>query len=255
MLAPSTQPLHALMLETTIVLAVFATSLLSGMIGMAGGMILMAILVSVLSVGTAMLLHGAVQATANGSRAWFLRAHIQWRILPPYLLGAAASLALFIALTILPNADAILLVVGLFPWLARLVPRLKGLDVTRPLTAAVCGMVVTTAQLFAGASGPLLDVFYLNAPLNRFQIIASKAFTQTLGHLLKLLYYGLVIGATDSLPGWLYVIAIVTAVAGTRVGTRLLERFSDERFRRVSASVILAIAAVCVIKGALGLLS
>ena len=44
------------------------------------------------------------------------------------------------------------------------------------------GVVVSATQLLAGASGPLLDVFYLNTPLNRYQVIASKAITQTLGH-------------------------------------------------------------------------
>jgi len=243
------------MLEALILLSIFATSVLSGVLGMAGGMILMAILVSTLSVGAAMMLHGAVQATANGSRAWFLRSHIQWRILPAYALGAVATLTAFIALIIVPDADLILVIVGAFPWLARLVPRLRGLDITHLPTAMICGVVVTGAQLFAGASGPLLDVFYLNARLNRFEIIASKAFTQTLGHGLKLFYYGLIVGVTDSVAPWLYLAGIATAVVGTRIGTRLLERFSDERFRRVSGGVILTIAALCFVKGATGYLS
>ena len=242
------------MLEGIILLSVLATSVLSGILGMAGGMILMAILVSTLSVGAAMMLHGAVQAMANGSRAWFLRGHVQWRILPAYAVGALAVLALFIALALVPDANLILMIVGIFPWVARVVPRLSGLDITHLPTACACGVVVTAAQLFAGASGPLLDVFYLNTRLNRFEVIASKAFTQAAGHILKVIYYGLVIGVTDSVPGWLYAVAIATAVLGTRLGTRLLERVSDDRFRRISGQVILAIAAVCFVKGAVGYL-
>ena len=60
-------------------------------LGMAGGMILMAILVAVLPVATAMMLHGAVQSFSNGSRAWFLRRHVRWDILPWYAVGAAAA--------------------------------------------------------------------------------------------------------------------------------------------------------------------
>ena len=114
--------------------------------------------------------------------------------------------------------------------------------------------MVTAAQLFAGASGPLLDVFYLNARLNRFEIIASKAFTQTLGHLLKLLYYGVVIGVTDPIASWFYGVAILTAVVGTRVGTKLLERLEDDGFRRISGWAILAIATFCFVKGLIGYL-
>lgn len=237
------------MWSMVLIVSVFATSVLSGVLGMAGGMILMAILVSMMSVSGAMIIHGVVQATANGSRAWFLRTHIRWRILPPYLLGAALPLAGFMALTLVPDTGLVLVLVGLFPWLARFVPRLKGLDVERPATAVACGATVTAAQLLAGASGPLLDVFYLNSSLDRYQIIASKAFTQTIGHLLKLAYYGTFIGAAETLPWWMFVGAMATAVAGTRLGTRLLDLLQDDTFRRVSGWVILAIAAFCVAKG------
>ena len=46
---------------------------------------------------------------------------------------------------------------------------------------------------------------------------------------------------------------MLVAIAGTRIGTRLLERFSDDRFRQISGQVILAIATVCVVKGVMGL--
>lgn len=244
-----------LTLIIVLLLCVLATSAISGVLGMAGGMILMAILVSAVSVSAAMLIHGAVQATSNGARAWFLRSHIQWRILPAYALGAAVAFGAFSALTIVPDTGFVLIAIGLFPWLARALPRLRGLDVCHQPTAVLCGLVVTAAQLVAGASGPLLDVFYLNARLNRFEIIASKAFTQTLGHLLKLVYYGLIIGVTEDIAVAFYASAMAVAVAGTRLGTRLLHHWDDARFRTVSGRIILLIATVCLIKGTLDLLS
>lgn len=234
---------------------VFATSILSGVIGMAGGIILMAVLVSVQSVAAAMIIHGTVQATANGSRAIFLRQHIVWRILPGYLIGAALALASFISVALVPDPAVILLTIGAFPWLARALRSLHGLDITQGATSVVCGVLVTAAQLFAGASGPVLDVFYLNARLNRHQIIASKAVTQTLGHLLKLIYYGLIIGVAESIPGWFLAVAVVTAVLGTRVGTLLLRHIDDTQFRRVSGWVILALGALCMVQGGRTLLA
>ena len=140
-----------------ILITVLATSILSGVIGMAGGIILMAVLVSVQTVAWAMIVHGAIQATANGSRAFFLRRHIAWQILPGYLVGAAVSVAAFAYLALVPDAGLILLIIGIFPWAARGLRRLRGLDITRRGLPTVCGVVVTAAQLFAGASGPLLD--------------------------------------------------------------------------------------------------
>ena len=235
---------------TAIVLASsLATSVMSGVLGMAGGMILMAILVAIAPVSTAMVVHGAVQATSNGSRAWFLREHVAWRVLPAYLVGAAIALAAFVVLLVVPNAAYVLIIIGVFPWTARLVPRLNGLDVTQPLTAFVCGAVVTGAQLFAGASGPLLDVFYLNTPLNRHQIIANKALTQTLGHVLKLVYYGGVLTVPTNVSWPVLATAMLTAVVGARLGTRLLDRLDDQNFRKYSGWVILGVGAYCVVKG------
>lgn len=238
-----------MILNVLIIFSVFCTAVLSGVLGMAGGMILMAILVSTLSVSAAMMIHGAVQAMSNGSRAVFLRRHVQWKILPPYLAGAALALAAFSALTLVPDAGVVLLLVGIMPFLARVTPRLRGLDMNHWPTALGCGVLVTAAQLLAGASGPLLDMFYLNSTLTRHQVVASKAITQTLGHVLKLVYYGMIIGSADVLPLWLYAAAMLTAVAGTRVGTRFLDRLADDTFRQVSGWVILGIAGVCVVQG------
>jgi uncharacterized membrane protein YfcA len=244
----------AMIFSAIVIGSALVTSILSGVLGMAGGMILMAILVAVTSVSGAMIIHGAVQGMANGSRAIFLRRHIAWQILPPYLVGAAAALGAFVALRFVPDAAWVLIVIGGFPWLARVTPRLHGLDVTRAPTACVCGVVVTAAQLFAGASGPLLDVFYLNAKLTRQQIVASKALTQTLGHVLKLVYYGGILSAGGDVPVALTAAAMATAVVGTRIGTRLLERFDDAGFRRASGWAILAIGAYCIVKGILDLM-
>ncbi len=220
---------------------------------MAGGIILMAILVSTLSVSSAMIAHGLVQATANGSRAAFLRRHIQWSILPAYLLGASFATGLFVSLTLVPDVSMILICIGLFPWIARLLPSMKGLNITHKGTAIFCGTLVTGAQLFAGVSGPLLDIFYLNTPLTRYEIIATKAFTQTLGHILKTIYYTLIVQFSDSLPVWVLILAMASAVLGTRVGTRLVDRFSDAQFRNYSGVAILVIGTICLIRGITGL--
>ncbi len=239
----------AAMLYPLLIATVFGTAVLSGVLGMAGGLLLMLVLVSTLSVANAMLLHGAVQATSNGSRSWFLRRHIRWSLLPRYCIGAFAALLLFSWLMIVPAAGVVLILVGLFPWVARVNKHLAGLDVTRPLTTVTCGFVVTIAQLLAGASGPLLDVFYLNAKLTRQEIVANKAVTQTIGHMIKIVYYGAIVALTSTLPLWLFVAGITAAVAGTRIGTWLLAHWDDSGFRQVTQYVILTLATYCIAQG------
>ena len=246
------QPLSSTF-ETTmyvlIIISALATSILSGLVGMAGGVVLMAVLINILPVSSAMVLHGITQFTANGSRTLILRKHLMWRLLPGYILGAVFAVAGFSALLFVPDASVVLILVGVFPWLARLQPRFSVFNITRPLSSVVCGLSVTSAQLLAGAAGPILDMFYLNSGLDRQKVVANKALTQTIGHLLRTLYYGVIISVDTLLPNWLFIAAAITAVVGTRLGTWLLARWDDQRFKRVSGQIILLTGTICILQG------
>ena len=232
-----------------IIISALATSLLSGLVGMAGGVVLMAVLVNILPVSSAMVLHGITQFTANGSRTLILRKHLMWRLLPGYILGASVAVAGFSALLFVPEASVVLILVGLFPWLARLQPKSSALNITRPASNIICGFSVTSAQLLAGAAGPLLDLFYLNSGLDRQTVVANKALTQTIGHLLRIFYYGAIISVATQLPNWLFLAAAIAAVIGTRLGTWLLARWDDQRFQKVSGQIILATGTICILQG------
>ena len=232
-----------------IIISALATSLLSGLVGMAGGVVLMAVLVNILPVSSAMVLHGITQFTANGSRTLILRKHLMWRLLPGYILGASVAVAGFSALLFVPEASVVLILVGLFPWLARLQPKSSAFNITRPASNIICGFSVTSAQLLAGAAGPLLDLFYLNSGLDRQTVVANKALTQAIGHLLRIFYYGAIISVATPLPNWLFLAAAIAAVIGTRLGTWLLARWDDQRFQRVSGQIILATGTICILQG------
>ena len=53
-----------------------ATAFLSGIFGMAGGLILMGVLLALMPVPAAMMLHGVTQLASNGWRAFLWRDHI-----------------------------------------------------------------------------------------------------------------------------------------------------------------------------------
>ena len=73
----------AIILVTTLL-----TAFVSGIFGMAGGMILMAVLVALMPVATAMIVHGAIQMVSNGYRAVLWRRHIKWGIFARYAAGS-----------------------------------------------------------------------------------------------------------------------------------------------------------------------
>jgi uncharacterized membrane protein YfcA len=235
----------SLMLYLTLIAATLFTSLISGILSMAGGMILMGVFSLLLSVPVAMVLHGVAQTFSNGSRIWLYRQHIRWSVLIPYSIGSLLVLVVFILVTLVPNKGLVFFLIGIFPFLTLAVPRKTHLDIERPTTALACGILVTTAQMLAGASGPVLDIFYVNSKLSRFEILGTKAITQTLGHLIKLGYYGALLGtATGQLPIWLIIAVMIAALGGNWLGKLVVDRLDDKLFRRSGRIVILLIGVV-----------
>ena len=77
-----------------ILIAATVTACISGIFGMAGGMIFMGIIASVMGVAEAMVVHGAIQSVSNSSRAFMLRPDIRWDILGYKIIGALPAIAL-----------------------------------------------------------------------------------------------------------------------------------------------------------------
>src|SRR5260221_9513626 len=89
------------------------TSFISGILGMAGGMILMGVLLALLPLPAAMMLHGISQLTANGWRALLLKDEIDWRVFRGFALGAAAALLAFALLQLVASKAVALIAMGL----------------------------------------------------------------------------------------------------------------------------------------------
>ena len=165
------------------------------------------------------------------------------------------------SITFIPEPGVVLVLIGLFPVLSQTIPRLGGFDSTRPSTALICGASVTTTLLLAGASGPILDVFYVNSPLNRYQIIATKAFTQTLGHIVKCAYYITIVASADfsisrntNLSIGILCFSVVMAILGARIGTYFLRYVNEELFTKLTRRIILILGLLCIAKGGVDLI-
>ncbi|HEY8570706.1 TSUP family transporter [Microbulbifer sp.] len=232
-----------------LVLATLITSLISGVLSMAGGSILMGIFGFFLSVPAAMVLHGVSQTASNGSRVWLHRRHVQWDVLLPYTAGALLILLLFLMLTFVPSKGVMFLLIGSFPFLALAIPKKFALDIRQKPVAFLAGILVTGAQMLAGVSGPILDLFYVKSSLTRHQILGTKAITQTLGHVIKLGYYAMFLNLSVSLPQWLIVAVIPAAILGNALGKIVVEKLHDHHFKRIGSAVVLVVSSVYVFKG------
>lgn len=223
-------------------LAAVVTSFLSGILGMAGGMILMGALLALLPVADAMVLHGVTQLAANGWRAWLWRRMIASRVMAGYALGAAAAVAVFAVSNIVLSRPLVLIALGATPFLLYLLPARLELNVDRKGQPFLCGLVCMGMQLLSGVSGPLLDTFFLRSKLDRKSVVATKAATQTFSHAGKIAYFGALTAAPGHVDPWMGALLVLCAVAGTTASRQVLERMTDADFRSWTRRVVMTVA-------------
>tara|TARA_R110002167_G_scaffold101601_1_gene264474 strand:- start:156 stop:845 length:690 start_codon:yes stop_codon:yes gene_type:complete len=205
--------------------------MLSGVFGMAGGLVLLWFLLLIFPAGTAMAVHGVIQLTANGSRAWLSRRYIVWRIVAFMTLGVLSAAGLLLLFNYSPNAASVSLLIGLLPILVWLPKRWFHLNANRASHAFCCGIASGGLTIAAGVSGPLIDIFFVRSRMDRRQVVATKAMIQVVAHSIKIIFY---LGAAMALSAgeWgIVLLAAPFAMLGTQAGNRILHRLTDANFR------------------------
>ena len=224
-------------MNTAVLFAILAvsslvTSFISGILGMAGGMILMGILLALLPLPAAMMLHGITQLASNGWRALLWRNNVDWRVFRSYVVGALVSTGIFALVQIVVSKPVALIMLGLTPFVALALPEKLHLNVERRGHASACGVICTVLNLTSGVSGPILDIFFVRSGMSRHAVVATKAMTQSFSHILKIVYFGAVVAAAGSgVDPWVAAMMVLLAFAGTSLSKRILEKMNDESFR------------------------
>lgn len=227
-----------------VVCMAFLTATLSGVFGMAGGLVLMGALALVLPVQAAFVTHGILQLVANGWRSILHRRHVRWDIVGWYALASLAAAGGVALLSFTPSKPLLFLLLGLVPFLTWLPQSWINLDAARPPQAFLSGLTVTGLNLTAGVAGPLLDIFFVRTELTRHAIVATKAATQVFAHLAKIVVYGapLLAGKAVGMPPlWVFAVAIPLSMAGTAVGGVILNRMTDVNFKRWTRWIVTAV--------------
>ena len=227
-------------------LLMIGTAFLSGIFGMAGGLILIGVLLVVFPLPTAMVLHAVTQMASNGWRAALWFRHIVWKSMAFYVAGCLVSVGLWSITLYVPDKAVALLLLGLSPFIVRAIPEKVMPRSFGPMQVAVTGVLSMMLMLLTGVTGPLLDTMFLRSPLERRQIIATKAACQVFGHGFKLVYFGALIAEVGQVEPWFLGVAIASSMIGTSLGKLLLEQLSDAQFRAWSHRLITALASYSV---------
>jgi len=237
-----------LTISLAVIIASGATAFMSSIFGMVGGLILMGLLASLLPIAQALVLHGIIQLTSNGYRAYLNRKDIAWPIFIQFAMGGAASMLCLSFLSYSPDRATVYVLLGLLPFIGLSVPERWALDITRPFMALLAGFAVIATNLLAGVGGPILDVFFQRVPLTRHQVVAGKALAQALGHSSKIIFYGHLFNLEPVSP-YFILVCLLASIVGTTLGKRVLDRMADQNFFLWTRRIMLAVGAVFIVRG------
>lgn len=222
--------------------AALAASALSGVLGMGGGVLLLAVMTALLDPALVVPLHGVVQLVSNFTRAAALRRDVSWwivgRYVPLMVVGAWLGLQLYRGADLPWFRPA----VGAFIVSSLLWDRFKPKRLQLPRWVFLpAGLGGGFLAIVVGASGPYLAAFFLRDDLDRKEIVATKAAVQTFGHFLKIPAF-LSIGFAYHRHLETLVPLLACVVAGTFLGTQLLHRMSERAFRPLFRGVLSLLA-------------
>ncbi|QUJ70089.1 sulfite exporter TauE/SafE family protein (plasmid) [Photobacterium sp. GJ3] len=223
-------------------------SVVAAVLGFGGGMLLIASMPVFLPAAAVIPVHGVTQMVSNVSRAFFSRRDIAWHLMPAFVTGAVFG-SLLVGLTVVQVAMAylplfigayILLNVwhqGFIQWVSRFESML------------MAGFVLSGLGLLVGAPGPVFHPMVMKKVDGKHQLVATTALMMTIVHAFKLLVFG-VIGFAY-LDQWPLLLAlIVSAIAGSWLGTHIRYRTHDQLWTTVM-KLLLSSLAVSMILNAL----
>lgn len=221
---------------------IIGTSFLSGLFGMAGGLILIGVLLFVMPLPAAMMLHAITQMASNGWRAVLWRQSIRWRVAARYGAGCLLALGLCSTLSFVPSKHLALICLGLSPFVVYAMPTRLAPNTESTPQSIIYGFVCMSLMLLTGVAGPLLDSYFLGGRMNRRAIIATKGACQVFGHGLKFIYFGGISGDLSVLNPTFIALALASTAIGTTFAKRSLEAMTENQFRRWARSLITCIS-------------
>lgn len=235
-----------LIIVIVLTLAAYVGSTISGIVGMAGGILLLTIMYIVgLDPLIAIPIHAMVQLFSNSTRVLVFFKHVKW---VPLIIVVVVALPLpWVGLKLLVSLDKNLVkvIMGILVLYATWTPKWGVQKLPQAAAFGCVGVLGGVLGVVAGATGPLIAPFFIRKDLVKEQVIATKAVVQSYFHILKIIYFWAVPTVAFAYQDYLYLIVPMTiaVVLGTLTGKKLLGKIPDEdMFRTIYKAVLTVVA-------------
>jgi uncharacterized protein len=229
------------MIELSLALITFFTSVVAAVVGIGGGMMLIAILPSFLPTNALIPVHGLTQVSSNLSRAYFGRKDIEYSVVPKFLLGSFIGIAFFAGILSLISLEYVPLFIGVYILLSLWSEKFNE-KIKRYENYYIAGFFQTGLSMVVGATGPLTMTLLLKDFKDKDIVVATGALLMSLTHFLKVLvfiYFGFVF--FDYIT--IIFAMIFGAVLGSFVGTKARNLIDGKKFT-IILKVLLSVLAI-----------
>lgn len=232
-----------------------ASALVSGMTGLAGGVLLLSYLSITLPIEVVIPLHAFIQVLANLSRVLLLRQQIAWPIWKAFnLLTIPAGFLGAYSVSYLPK-EVIKSAVGLVVLIAAVYTlkktfrpaitqqqiELDNAKKTRSFRYVVLGATSSLLGMVVGATGPLIAPFFMIDGLKREQFIATKSACQLTVQVIKTLIFIQVLNFSYGTYQKELILVLVGVFTGTWIAKRLLAKVSGNWLELLISMMLIVI--------------
>ena len=232
------------MTELILALVAFLTSTITAVVGIGGGMMLIAIMPSFLLLNALIPVHGLTQISSNLSRAVFGYKDVQYEVIPKFLIGSFIGIGIFTGILNLISLEYVPLFIGAYIllslWSAKFNEKIKKYE-----SYFLAGFFQTGLSMVVGATGPLTMTLLLKDFKNKDKVVATSAALMSITHILKVFvftYFGFVF--FDYIE--IIIAMIIGSIAGSWLGTKLRDKIDAKKFTIV-LKVLLTVLAIKVI--------
>lgn len=230
-------------------LAGFATSLMTAVMGLGGGVVLMLLMPGLMPLAAVIPIHAVVQFISNFARVSFAFRYADLTLLLPLTLGSLLGAAIatpavdLVSFAVLPGVAGVIILLLVWLPLDRFFPRGGAALFTLGLYQTGLGMV-------AGATGPLGAVVLNRINTEREWLVVNTGVYMTINHGIRTIAFGLLGFAFNA---WWLTITIMSlaVVVGSWLGTRLRQSVPQTNFEIVFKWIVTLLALRMVILTAL----
>ena len=242
----SLSPLSALL----VAVVAYTASTLAAITGFGGAAVLLPVLVIAFGIRDAVPILTVAQLIGNGSRVWFNRDDLAYRVVAWFAVGAVPLGLLGGYWFARAPLSGLIRLLGAFLVLMVIWRRARPSGMPRPTECgfALIGAGASFLSALVGSVGPLMAPFFLAFGLAKSAYIGTEALSTVVMHITKLVAYrqASVLGGAAAVAG----LALgPIMIAGSWTGKHIVERLPERTFVVLIEATMLAAGVLFLVRG------